>query len=99
MDEKIKILKMPAYYDPEQISSSHLSKDLGEAYIAAGFVTENYVPTPTRGIDKATRKKYKKIKYEEKADGKIIVHRFPLMPEGKNPILRAFRYLLCNLKL
>lgn len=98
MEEKIKILKMPAYYDPEQISSSHLSKDLSEAYIAAGFVTENYVPTPTRGIDKATRKKYKKIKYEEKEDGKIIVHRFPLMREGKNPVLRAFRYLLCNLK-
>jgi len=98
MEEKIKILKMPAYYDPEQISSSHLSKDLNAAYIAAGFTIENYVPTPTRGIDKATRKKYKKIKYEEKEDGKIIVHRFPLMREGKNPVLRAFRYLLCNLK-
>ena len=98
MEKEIKILKMPAYYEPEQISSSHLSKDLSAAYLSAGFTVENYVPTPTRGVDKATRKKYKKIKYEEKESGKIIVHRFPLMREGKNPVLRALRYLLCNLK-
>ena len=93
----MKILKLPAYHAPEQISSSHLSKDLEEAYVNAGIVTELYVPTPTRGISKEVRKEYKKKKYEEKYDGKIIVHRFSLFKEGRNPILRAVRYLLSNL--
>lgn len=97
MEKELKILKLPAYHAPEQISSSHLSKDLEEAYVNAGIVTELYVPTPTRGISKEVRKEYKKKKYEEKYDGKIIVHRFSLFKEGRNPILRAVRYLLSNL--
>ena len=97
MDETLKVLKLPAYHAPEQISSSHLSKDLEEAYVNAGIVTELYVPTPTRSVTKEVRKEYKKKKYEEKYDGKIIVHRFSLYKEGRNPILRAVRYLLSNL--
>ena len=59
----MKILKMSAYYAPERISSSHLTADLTRAYLAAGFTIENYVPTPTRGVSKEVRAKYKKIKY------------------------------------
>lgn len=92
----MKILKFPSYYFPEQISSSHLTKDLEEAYINAGCIIENFVPTPTRGVTKEIRKKYKRIKYEEMRDGKIVVHRFSMFREGKNPLLRAFRYLLVN---
>ena len=92
----MKILKFPSYYLPEQISSSHLTKDLEEAYINSGCIIENFVPTPTRGVTKEIRKKYKRIKYEEMRDGKIIVHRFSMFREGKNPLLRAFRYLLVN---
>ncbi len=94
----MKILKFGSYAYPERISSTHLSADLNEEYEKAGFYTENYVPTPSRGIDKATRKKYKKIPYEEFYNGHVMLHRFPLMAEGKNPVLRALRYLLCNLK-
>lgn len=67
----MKILKLSAYHAPEQVSSSHLTADLNDAYLAAGFTIENYVPTPTRGVSKEVRAKYKKIKYEEQADGKI----------------------------
>ena len=98
MKEQIKLLKLPGYCYPEKVASSHLGNDLSEAYKEAGITTVNYGPTPTRGIDKETRKKYKKIKYEERYDGSYIIHRFPLMREGKNPIMRALRYLLCNLK-
>lgn len=91
------ILKLPPYYAPERISSSHLSLDMEEAYAAAGFTTEIYAPTPTRGITPEERAIYKNIKYEEKLDGKLIVHRFSMFREGKNPIGRALRYVLVNL--
>ena len=93
----MKILRLAAYCDPEQISSSHLTKDTNAAYLQAGFQTEIYAPTPSRGVSKEIRAKYKKIKYEEQENGQIIIHRFSLFREGKNPLLRAFRYGLCNL--
>lgn len=46
----MRILKMSSYCTPEQVSSSHLSKDLTTAYLNAGFTIVNYVPTPTRSI-------------------------------------------------
>lgn len=92
----MKILKLSSYYAPEQISSSHLSRDLEDAYLDAGFTLDVYCPTPTRGVTEEIREKYKKIKYEEMRDGKIIVHRFAMFREGRNPILRAVRYVLVN---
>ena len=93
----MKMLRMSAYCHPEQMASAHLSHDLNEAYRDADFYTENYVPTPSRGISKEIRKKYKKIKYEEQYDGHLKIHRFSLFREGRNPIMRALRYLICNL--
>ena len=90
----MKILKIPPYYSPERISSSHLTDDLERAYVAAGHTVEVYAPTPTRGVSDEVREQYKKIKHEQKLDGKITVKRFPMMREGKNPILRAIRYIL-----
>ncbi len=93
----MKVLKLASYYAPERISSSHLTVDMEEAYIRSGIVTEVYCPTPTRGITDEEREIYKKIKYEEKADGKIVVRRFAMFREGRNPIGRALRYVLVNL--
>ena len=91
----MKILKLSSYCYPEQVSSSHLTRDLNEAYEKAGIVCEIHTPTPTRGIDEETRKKYKKIKYEELNNGHIQIHRFGMFKEPKNSLLRAFRYTLC----
>lgn len=93
----MKILQIPPYYLPEQISSSHLTDDLEETYVSNGFEVTVYVPLPSRNISKKVRKEYKKRKYEEKYDGKLKIHRFPMFREGKNPVLRAFRYILCNI--
>lgn len=93
----MKELRLSPYYDPEQISSSHLDEDLQRAYAAVGITTEIFCPTPTRGITPEVREQYKKIKYEEKLDGKVIVHRFSMFREGRNPIMRALRYVLVNL--
>lgn len=94
---KIEILKLPPYSYPEQISSSHLSEDLNEAFRDAGFHTTAYTPTPCRGIDEETRNKYKHSMHEQLLDGSIDLYRFSLFREGKNPIGRALRYILCNL--
>lgn len=93
----MKILKLSPYYTPEQISSSHLTEDLEQAYAAAGITTELFVPTPTRGVTPQIRQQYKKIQYEEKMDRKVLVHRFPMFCEGRNPIQRALRYILVNI--
>lgn len=94
----MKLLKLSSYYAPENISSSHLSRDLEDAYLASGMTIEVFCPTPTRGVSAEVRKQYKRIKYEEMCNGKIIVHRFSMFREGRNPVLRAVRYLLVNLK-
>lgn len=94
----MKILRFPSYYEPETVSSSHLTADLERAYAAEGFEVELYAPTPTRGVSDEVRKKYKKIPYEEKLDGHIRVHRFGMGREKKNPILRAIRYIRVVLK-
>ena len=93
----MKILKLSPYCFPEQVSSSHLTNDLYEAYQKVGIETEIYCPTPTRGIDNETREKYKNIKYEERYDGTVKIHRFSMFREGRNPIMRAIRYIFCNI--
>ena len=93
----MKILEMSPYYLPEQISSTHLTSDLTVGFINQGFTIENYVPTPCRGISEEIRKKYAKILYEELYDGKVKIIRFPIWKEGRNPIGRAFRYVVINI--
>lgn len=92
----MKILRPRDYYFPEIVASSHLSDDMDEAYMRHKIICINHTPMPTRGISAQTRKKYKKIKYEERNAGYVCVKRFPMIKEGKNPIQRAFRYLLCS---
>lgn len=94
----MKILQLPTYFFPEQISSSHLSIDLNEAYDNAGFTREVYVPTPCRGISKSVRKEYKKKRLEILNNGLITVHRFSMYSEGHNPVMRALRYFLICIK-
>lgn len=93
----MKLLKLPPYNSIEQVSSSHLGKNLTEAFVNANFEIEIYCPTPSRGIDQETRKKYSKILYEEKYGGLLKIHRFKMFAEGHNSIQRAIRYILCNI--
>ena len=94
----MKILYLSAYSYPEQAASPYLGQNRNEAFSKMGWNMVSYTPTPCRGIDTATRKKYKKIRREERFDGHMVVHRFSMFPEGKNPILRALRYALCTIK-
>lgn len=92
----MKILRPRDYYFPEIVASSHLSDDMDEAYMRHKIVCINHTPMPTRGISSEVRKQYKRIKYEEKCNGFVVVKRFPMIREGSNPIQRAFRYFLCS---
>lgn len=90
------ILKLSHYYFPEKISSSHLTEDLEDAYVKAGYDITVLAPTPTRGITNEIYQKYKNIRYENRKDGHIKIYRFSMMREGKNPVGRAIRYFLVH---
>lgn len=92
------ILFLDAYYEPEKIAYTHLERDLIEGLISDGHKIKIICPTPTRGIDKETREKYKNKIFEEKYNGSVTVNRFKAPQEGKNPIVRAFRYFWCNIR-
>ena len=92
------ILNLTAYFLPERISSTDLDLSILAGFAEAGFATKVLAPLPTRGVDDETRKRYQNSPDEIRDGGKTIVHRFRLLREGKNPILRALRYLLSNLR-
>src|SRR5574344_699976 len=94
----MRVLMLPAYYHPEQAASSYLWENINEAVIDNGLDLLVYTPTPCRGVDDTTRKEYCINKNEVLRDGHWVVNRFAMYKECKNPIMRAFRYVLCGLK-
>lgn len=92
----MRILFVNAYFMPETIAFSHLEKDLIEGLVSLGHEIEVICPIPTRGVTKDVYEKYRIIKQEYLYDGKVHVRRFFAPREGKNPLVRAFRYFWCN---
>ena len=92
----MKILFVNAYFYPENIAFSHLEKDIIEGLQNAGHEIFVICPTPTRGVSDEVHNEYKRRKRED-LNG-IKIHRFSAPKEGKNPIIRAFRYFWCNLR-
>ncbi len=90
----MKLLMLTCYYEPEQAASYYLTDNLNEAFASAGIESVVYTPTPTRGISKEVRTKYKRRKRETLQGGMRTVHRFPMYGEGKNVVMRALRYTL-----
>lgn len=90
----MKVLFLPAYFYPEQAASSYLGVNRFEAYAKEGFDMVVYTPVPSRGISAEVREEYKKKREEKMYSDKMTVHRFSLPAEGKNPVVRAFRYFL-----
>lgn len=94
----MKILEIPGYFYPEQMSSTQMDDDRYRAFAKAGIETELYAATPTRNVTDDVRCEYKKKRLEKMYDGQMTVHRYSLYREEKNPLLRAFRYLLQCIK-
>ena len=94
----MKILLLPPYFYPEEMSSSLLDEHRYQAFAQSGFDMCAYTPMPTRGVTDEVRKQYKNRCDEVMFDGRMKVHRFALMKEGKNPVGRAIRYFLAFIK-
>lgn len=94
----MKLLLLTPYFNPEQMASTHLDNNRYEAFAEAGIKMELYTPMPTRGISKELRAEYKKRKREKSYHDMMSVYRFSMFREGKNPILRALRYVFCFIK-
>ena len=89
----MRVFDIPSYFYPESMSSSHLDDDLHRAMADAGIYVELFAATPSRNVSDEVRKEYCHKKKETLYDGKMTVHRYALYREGRNPILRALRYL------
>lgn len=95
----MKILYPAAYFFPENVASSHLEHDMMAAFAAAGHTVDVICPVPTRGISEQVREQYRHVREETLFDGSVRVHRFWAPQEGRNPLLRAFRYFWCNAQM
>lgn len=96
----MKILLLPSYFHPEGVASPYISQNRNQRFADEGWDMVVYTPTPSRGITPDVRKEYLKNEHriEKALDGHLVVHRFRLVEEGQNPIIRAFRYFAQNIK-
>ena len=94
----MKILFLDAYFEPEQIAFTHLESDLLEKLSEEENHIKVICPVPTRGVSPDTAKAYQHRKTETLYSGHVSVRRFSAPQEGRNPLIRAFRYFWCNLR-
>lgn len=89
----MKVIFPFSYYYPEQCAGIFVVDDLMHRLAAEGDESVIYVPTPTRNVREGVEWKRKEIH----CDDKMVVKRFRMYGEGKNPLLRALRYCFCEL--
>ena len=89
----MRILIPFSYYHPEQCAGLFVIDDMTAEAARQGIESMITVPTPTRNV--VTGAKWDRK--ERLCDGKVLVHRFRMYGEGMNPVLRALRYLLCEI--
>lgn len=89
----MRILIPFSYYHPEQCAGLFVIDDMTAEAARQGISSLITVPTPTRNVEPGA----KWSKDEFLCDGMVKVHRFCMYGEGKNPVLRALRYLLCEI--
>lgn len=93
----MKILSLSPYFG-SRVASSYLGQNRNQRFMEEGFEMYSYAPTPSRGLTKEEIQYYRKNRTIIRFNGHQTVHLFSMFNEGKNPILRAFRYLLCAVK-
>ena len=89
----MRILIPFSYYHPEQCAGLFVIDDMTAEAARQGISSLITVPTPTRNVEPGA----KWSREELLCDGMVKVHRFHMYGEGKNPVLRALRYLLCEI--
>jgi glycosyltransferase involved in cell wall biosynthesis len=93
----MRVLFPAGYYDPEQYSSRQAHLDLVGACVSAGFDVSVITPAPSRGVPPDVRREYNHRKNEHTHGGHVEIVRFPMFREKRHPLLRALRFLLCQL--
>lgn len=88
----MKILIPFSYFHPEQCAGLFVVDDMTAEAARQGIESIITVPTPTRNVPKDAVWN----RDETLCGGKVKVHRFRMYGEGKNPVLRALRYVLCE---
>ena len=89
----MRILIPFSYYHPEQCAGLFVIDDMAAEAARHGISSLITVPTPTRNVVPGA----KWSRDESLCNGMVKVHRFHMFGEGKNPVLRALRYLLCEI--
>lgn len=84
-----------SYYLPETAASLYITDNIVHACAENDVEVDLFTPTPTRSVPEGAKWE----REEQQLDGKLRIHRFHLYGEGKNPMLRALRYLLGELIL
>lgn len=92
--DEMKVLLLPDYFQPEVVASSVMHDQRYTALAENNIEMICFTPSPCRGIDEGIRIAYKKRTKETLYNGKMLVRRFSLYKEGRNPIARAFRYYI-----
>lgn len=88
----MKVIFPCSYYLPETAASLYITDNIVHACAEDGNEVLLYTPTPTRSVPEGAVWK----KEETLVDGKLHIKRFRMYGEGKNPVLRALRYFLCE---
>jgi glycosyltransferase involved in cell wall biosynthesis len=89
----MRVLIPYSYYHPEQCAGLFVIDDMTEEAAKQGIESLITVPTPTRNVVPGA----KWSRNETLCDGLVRIHRFHMYGEGKNPVLRALRYLFCEI--
>lgn len=89
----MRILIPFSYYHPEQCAGLFVIDDMTSEAARQGLESVITVPTPTRNVEPEA----KWSRNEALCDGMVQVHRFHMYGEGKKPVLRALRYIFCEM--
>ena len=82
-----------SYYLPETAASLYITDNIVTRCAEEGMEVLLYTPAPTRNVPAGA----KWNREETLVDGKLHVYRYKMYGEGKNVLLRALRYLLCEI--
>lgn len=98
-DKSMNLLIFNAYFEPENIASAYISRDIRSAILERGHTIHLFTPTPSRGLSKSVVREYRKRSRRRELlfDGGMTVRRYRMIAESHGASQRVARYLLCNI--
>lgn len=92
----MRICILTGYFAPEITAETHLLLDLAQDFVKYNAEVIVITSFPSRGIDKSTKLKYRKIREEITTNNYRIKRVGFKWDEGNNFILRSLRYILLS---